>query len=401
MSIIEAFLISFQAIWSNKLRSILTMLGLIIGISSVVTIVSLGNATQSSIEEELSSLGVNSVYIYYEKDTQIMPSERFTFSDINYIEKNFKDTVLYATPGVSRPGVVLSDISESGLVFNASTINTSKAEDLELVNGRFLNEFDINGYKKNIVIDSELADELFGLEEVSGNKILIRTGNTTNAYNIVGVYQKTESLGGYSEAAAYIPYTTMDMMFKLEGEMDVIKVTFNNSVGDINIEKEYIINAIERSNNNLGEGKYTTFSAEDLIETVSSSLGMVTLFISAIAAISLIVGGIGVMNIMLVSVTERTREIGIRKALGAQYTDIMMQFLIEAVTLSLLGGFIGSIFGAVLTTNIGKLISINAALSVDALILAVIFSTSIGIFFGIYPANKAAKLDPIEALRHE
>ncbi|MCK5762840.1 MAG: ABC transporter permease [Clostridiales bacterium] len=401
MNIVEAFLISFQAIWSNKLRSILTMLGLIIGISSVVTIVSLGNATQITIEEELSSLGVNSVFIYYEKSAIIKPSEKFIFNDMSYIEENFIESVLFVTPNISRPGEIISDIYDTGLTFNASTTDTDESEDLTLIDGRFLNDFDISGYKKNIVIDSDIAVELFDDTKISGNKILVKTGNISNSYNIVGVYQKEESIGGFSSAAAYLPYTTMDMIYKLNGQMDGIKITFNSTVENPDLEKERIITAIERRKNNLGEEKYSTFSAEDLIETVSTTLGMITLFISAIAAISLIVGGIGVMNIMLVSVTERTREIGIRKALGAQYSDIMIQFLIEAVTISIIGGFIGSIFGGIFTSVGGKLMDINAVVSVDSLILAILFSTSIGIFFGIYPANKAAKLDPIEALRHE
>ena len=401
MNILEAFYISIQAIWSNKMRSILTMLGLIIGISSVVTIISLGNATQQSIENELSSLGVKSVTIYYEKDAVITPSERFTYSDMDYIQENFMDTVLYVTPEINRQGKILGDVSDAAVSLSASTLDTVDSANLEMLSGRFLNTFDINGYKKNIVIDSDLATEMFGSANASGNKLLITTGNSTNSYNIVGVYEKTESLGGFSQAIAYLPYTTMDMIFSLEGQMDNIKVTFNADVEDTNVEKNKIIAAIERSNGNLGEGKYSTFSAEDLIESVNSTLGMVTIFIGAIAAISLIVGGIGVMNIMLVSVTERTREIGIRKALGAQYGDIMLQFLIEAVTISVLGGLIGSIFGGIFTSIGGQLMSIDAFVSINSLLIAVVFSTSIGIFFGIYPANKAAKLDPIEALRHE
>lgn len=401
MNILEAFYISIQAIWSNKMRSILTMLGLIIGISSVVTIISLGNATQQSIENELSSLGVKSVTIYYEKDAVITPSERFTYSDMDYIQDNFTDTVLYVTPEINRQGKILGDISDAAISLSASTLDTVDSANLDMLSGRFLNTFDINGYKKNIVIDSDLATEMFGSANASGNKLLITTGNSTNSYNIVGVYEKTESLGGFSQAKAYLPYTTMDMIFKLEGQMDNIKVTFNADIEDTNVEKNKIIAAIERSNGNLGEGKYSTFSAEDLIESVNSTLGMVTIFIGAIAAISLIVGGIGVMNIMLVSVTERTREIGIRKALGAQYGDIMLQFLIEAVTISVLGGLIGSIFGGVFTSIGGQLMKIDAFVSINSLLIAVVFSTSIGIFFGIYPANKAAKLDPIEALRHE
>jgi len=401
MSIIEAFFISIQAIWSNKLRSILTMLGLIIGISSVVTIVSLGNATQTAIEEELSSLGINSIYIYHDRQETIKPSESLSIDDMKYVEKTFEDTVLYVTPNIEEYGTILSDIEETGLMLSASTLNTDEAEDLTLVEGRFLNEFDISGYKRHIVIDSDLAEILYGSTTAVGNKVLVTARKATSAYQIVGVYENKETLEGFSESRAYMPYTTMDMMFKLQGQIGGLKVTFDPSVEDINVEIQYIVTAIERYNRNIGEGKYVTFSAEDFIESVNETLGMLTLFVSAIAGISLVVGGIGVMNIMLVSVTERTKEIGIRKALGAQYTDIMLQFLIEAITISIIGGMIGSIFGGIFTHFGGKLMKMNAVMSMNSLLLAVVFSVSIGLFFGIYPANKAAKLDPIEALRHE
>ncbi|MBN2259928.1 MAG: ABC transporter permease [Clostridiales bacterium] len=401
MNFLEAFYISLDSIWSNKMRSILTMLGLIIGISSVVTIISLGNATQNTIETELSSLGVNSITVYLNRDVTIKPSDKLIHSDIDMIEENFSDAVMYATPSISKGGVILSDVSETNVNFTAATENTFDSENLNMIEGRFLNDFDSIGYKKNIVIDSDLATELFGSGLATGNKILISTGATSQSYFVVGVYEMKESLGGFSTATVYLPYTTMDAMFNMQGILDSLKITFKSSVEDPNLEIKYIINSIERKHSNIGEEVYSTFSAEDLIDTVSQTLGLVTLFIGAIAAISLVVGGIGVMNIMLVSVTERTREIGIRKALGAQYTDIMLQFLIEAVTIAILGGIIGSIFGAIFTSVGGNLMKIDSVVSGDALVMAVVFSTSIGIFFGLYPANKAAKLDPIVALRHE
>jgi putative ABC transport system permease protein len=401
MNILEAFYISLDSIWSNKMRSILTMLGLIIGISSVVAIVSLGNATQNSIEENLSSLGINSITVYYNKDATIAPGDLFTFSDIELIEENFKDQVTYVIPSVTRNGTIVGDVNDTGISFNGSVEKTEESEDLTMVNGRFLNAFDFEGYKKNIVIDSDLAEEIFGSQTPTGQKIMIQIGQSSQSFMVVGVYEKEEGLGGFSSSTIYVPYTTMNMMYNLDNKVDSLSVTFNETVENPSEEIQYVINALERSNNSIGDEKYNTFSAEDLIDTVNETLGMVTLFIGAIAAISLVVGGIGVMNIMLVSVTERTREIGIRKALGAQYSDIMLQFLIEAITIAILGGIIGSLFGGFMTSIGGNLMDIKATVSLDALLLAVIFSMSIGIFFGLYPANKAAKLDPIEALRHE
>lgn len=382
------------------MRSILTMLGLIIGISSVVAIVSLGNGASADIESNLSSLGINSITINEARGSNLAPSEKLTLDDMDFIMENF-DEVDYVTPSNTQSGTILSNIEETGISFSASTLQTKESEDLTMVEGRFLNDFDINGYKKNIVIDSDLAEDLYGTGYPIGESILVTVGRQTSSFTIIGVYEKEESLGGFSQSTAYLPYTTMDNIFRLEGYVSGLKVTYSSDVEDPSTEIQSIITAIERSNGNYGDEKYDTFSAEDMIETVNSTLGTITLFISAIAAISLLVGGIGVMNIMLVSVTERTREIGIRKALGAQYADIMLQFLIEAITISILGGLIGSVFGGVFTSIGGSVMDITATVSMDSLLLAVVFSTSIGIFFGIYPANKAAKLDPIEALRHE
>jgi putative ABC transport system permease protein len=401
MNILEGFYIALDAIWSNKMRSFLTMLGLIIGIASVVTIVSLGNATQNSIEENLSSLGVDTVTIYLDRKATIEPSDQLLYRDIAMLEENFSGSVAYANAGATQSGTIIEEIDDTQVSIVAASGGSEESVGIEIIEGRFLNDFDFDGYKKNVVIDSELAEQLFEGVSSIGQKFMIRTGAASQSFLVVGVYEKEQTLSGYSSHQAYLPYTTMDMIYNLEGKIDSISVTLEGETEDTEIILSRIIAILEKSHSNTGEDKYDTFSAEDMIETVNDTLGMVTLFIGAIAGISLVVGGIGVMNIMLVSVTERTREIGIRKALGAQYKDIMIQFLIEAVTLALLGGIIGAAFGAGFTSVGGKLMQIDASVSVNALILAIVFSSSIGIFFGIYPANKAAKLDPIVALRHE
>lgn len=400
MNIYEAFKISIEAIWASKMRSILTMLGLIIGISSVVTIVSLGNGTQDEIASSLESLGVNTVYLNYARKVTQSPSDKFTISDVDNIMENFPDDLDGVVPSISRSGTIMEDIDESSISFTAINKYSENILDLNMMSGRFINEFDIEGYKNNIVIDSELADELFQGEEASGNKLLIKSGKSTSSYNIVGVYEKLVDEFGYSSPSIYLPYTTMDMKFSLKGEVNSLMLSVKTEKDPTEIG-EKVVDFIERSNGNSGEDKYSVFSAVEKIELVTSTLGTLTLFVSAIAAVSLVVGGIGVMNIMLVSVTERTKEIGIRKALGAKYIDIMMQFLIEAVTISVLGGIIGSLFGIVFIKVGSGIVGINASLSPESLVLAVVFSTSIGIFFGIYPAQRAAKLNPIDALRYE
>lgn len=400
MNFIEAFRISIDSIWNNKMRSLLTMLGLIIGISSVVTIVSIGNGTQAQITENLQSLGVNKVSIYYSRSADFSPSDRIKSEDIDKIMENFSDELDGVTLDNSRSATIEENIDENSINIVASNNFTMSSEDLTLVSGRFINDFDIDSYKKNIVIDSDLATELFGGTNAAGQKMLIKTSDLTGYYNIVGVYEKEESVFGFSTSKAYIPYTTMDMVYNLKGQANGLTLLVKND-NDIDSVSSRVMSYIERIKSNQGEEKYTTYSSDSQIEMVSSTLGTITLFISAIAGISLVVGGIGVMNIMLVSVTERTREIGIRKSLGAKYSDIMLQFLIEAVTISLLGGIIGTVVGIFLINIAGSIVNINATLSIDSLVLAIAVSVSIGMFFGIYPANKAAKLDPIEALRYE
>ncbi len=400
MNIYEAFKLSIEAIWLNKMRSMLTMLGLIIGISSVVTIVSLGNGTQDEIKSNLESLGVNTVYINYSRNIIQSPSDKLKLEDVDKIMASFADSLDGVVPSISRYASIVEDISDPDVNLTGINEYFSSIKDLEIISGRFINDFDIAGYKSNILIGSSLAQSLFGDGEAISNKIFIKSGNNTSSYNVVGVYKSEENETGYSAEEVYLPYTTMDMKFSLNGEVSSLILAVKEDK-DPNEIGESVIEFIERSNDNAGVGKYSSFSAVEKIEMMTSTLGTMTLFVSSIAGVSLVVGGIGVMNIMLVSVTERTREVGIRKALGAKYLDIMLQFLMEAVTISLLGGLIGSILGIVFIKIGGNIIGVSASLSLNSLFLALIFSISIGVFFGIYPARRAAILNPIDALRYE
>lgn len=400
MNIIEAFIIAFSAIWSNKMRSLLTMLGLIIGISSVVTIVSIGNGTQDAMVENFESLGINRISISEQRRVTLTPSEKLTASDMALIRQSFEEEVETITPRLTKNVTIVENIDETDVSLVGVSVDSEETLDLTLVNGRFINVFDIDARKERVVIDSDTAQAIYESTDVVGEKILLSFGKTTKSVQIVGVYEAEESLSGFSTAKMYTPYTTIDKMFNLQGVINGIEIGLSADA-DKDLLKSQILSLIERRHGNEGEDKYSTFSAEDQMEMVTSTLETVTLFISAIAGISLIVGGIGIMNIMLVSVTERTREIGIRKALGATRKDILTQFLIEAITVSILGGLLGALVGFILTQLASSLMDLTARFSYDSLLLAVVFSASIGIFFGIYPANKAAKLDPIEALRYE
>lgn len=394
----EALRIAFSALRSNKLRAVLTMLGIIIGIASVVTIVSLGDGTQAQVSENFEELGLRTITINYSRGASLKPSDRFERSDLSAIEETIEG-VAHTLPRVSTSGRLVGDLSDTQLSLSGTAAAGLQAENLELVTGRFLTDLDVVDTNRTLVIGTDLAEEAFGGSPALGQTLLVRIGQGTQAFTVVGVYALTDDLAASGTLTAYAPYTTLlalDQSVTIGG----LSVTFDETV-DLDVATAETLSLLEKRHGNVGEGLYDSFSAESMMEMVSETMGTITLFIGAIAGISLLVGGIGVMNIMLVSVTERTREIGIRKALGAQHRDIMLQFMIEALLIALIGGAIGALLGVGLTAFGGRLMDMEVGLSTGALALAFLFSTAIGLFFGIYPAGRAAKLDPIVALRHE
>lgn len=400
MKPLELLKIAVSSIKSNKVRSLLTMLGLIIGISSVVTILSIGDGTEASISESLGSLGVNNITISESRDETLLPSDKLGYEDMSLIQEAFPELISGISPNVSEIAQIRADVEDKTITVNGSSADSKAIDNLELVSGRFLNDNDILTKKKVIVIDSESAESLFGKQEPVGQTIALDSGPKTSSYSIVGVYKKEESSLGISSIEFYAPYTTVDQVFNLKGKIKGIKVLLADSE-TVAEDANRIIHFIERIHHNEDQGKYEYFSLGSMIDTVSETLGMVTLLVSAVAGISLVVGGIGVMNIMLVSVTERTREIGVRKALGAKRKDILLQFLVEAVIICLIGGAIGVGFGYILTEIAERIFDTPMSISLFSVLLSTLFSTAMGVIFGVYPADKASKLDPIESLRYE
>lgn len=400
MRSIELIMIALSSIWSNKLRSLLTMLGLIIGISAVVTILSIGEGSKNAIADQLGSLGIQNITIQESRNVSLSPSERLEIEDMARIKTAFPDLVQAVVPSISRTATIIQDIDETSVSMTGASQDTKIIDSLTMVSGRAIEESDILSRRSVIVIDSELSTTLFGEGSSLGRPLIINNGVKANQYVIIGVYEKSTNSLGFSESKIYTPYTTLDKNFNLRGRIGGITLSMTNK-DTLKLDAGRILEYLKRIHRTSEEEPYSYFSLDSMLDTVSTTLGQITLLISAIAGISLVVGGIGVMNIMLVSVTERTREIGIRKALGARGIDILVQFLVEAVVICLIGGALGVVFGFIFTEMAQLVMKTEMSLTLSSVLLATLFASAIGIIFGVYPANRASNLDPIEALRYE
>lgn len=402
MDLLESVRVSLSCIISNKLRSFLTMLGIIIGISSVIAIFSIGRGGKSAITGEFEKIGVNVLQVMVNSTSQINKRDYFALSDIKSIKERVPE-VKNAAPMFQRRGLIKTDNFTKLAIIMATNEDYSAIGNIKILHGRFLNERDVMSQKNVVVLDHISAKTIFGYEDCTGDTVKLANENNTVNATVVGVY-RSES-GSLGEAFAdsmpiflYIPVSLANRLYPNDfniGQIDVL-------IGDPKTRdtaSSSIIRILENTHHN--SDKYKADSLIKQLDEVNRILSIFTAVIGSIAGISLLVGGIGVMNIMLVSVTERTREIGIRKAIGATRRDIMIQFLVEAVIISLIGGLIGMLFGVAMAKGVGAVLKITPEVSLATILLAVLFSSAVGVFFGIYPASKASKLDPIEALRYE
>lgn len=395
----ELFRIALSAIWSNKMRSLLTMLGIIIGISSVVTIVSIGDGTKASMNDQLSNLSGNNfqVYMNYRLDSEVFEKAMITAEDIAALQTKFQKETLEIAPDSSVSGEVVGNLEQPSATFRGSSSGTLKMSKATIVEGRDLLDEERANKKNVVVIGERLAKDLFPGMSAIGQTLFLQMDDTSTGFQIVGVYtqedQRSESYGGF------IPIGTAQKILNQTyyGSLNIYPAEGQST----EVLSTRIVKFLESRHDAEGQNFYMVFSPEAALATVNDVLGKVTLLIAAIAGIALLVGGIGVMNIMLVSVTERIREIGIRKAIGAKRHHIMIQFLIESVLLTLTGGIIGAALGMGLAAIACSAMKVPRVISTDAILYASAFSIAIGLFFGIYPASQAAKLSPIEALRHE
>ncbi|MDY3109353.1 MAG: ABC transporter permease [Lachnospiraceae bacterium] len=404
--IFEYIKIALMNIKNNKGRSILTMLGIIIGISSVIMIISIGNGMRQEINSELNSIAGGQIALYTNSSVE-GNDVSFTEEDFDLIKEKV-DHVKGVTANYSVWGSVNVKKGHFEAVVRAGNEALQYIAATEpIVKGRYFNEVEALNGSKVCVISEASAKMLFGTTDVVGMSFETTVWNYTQELKIIGVRADNQSTlinmlggdGGY--VSAEIPMSTLASCFGFfTEEFDQFYILAEKPEYSAQVAEDSM-RLMELKHKVRGENKIMMESFSDYTATYDSILNVITLFISFVAAISLMVGGIGVMNIMLVSVTERTREIGIRKALGARTGSILLQFLAESGIITLLGGLIGIVVGSGLAILACSLLGFTAHVSVVTVLIAVIFSSAVGIFFGIYPAKKAARLSPIEALRHE
>jgi len=389
----EIFNTALIALWSNKVRSFLTTLGVIIGVFAVVTLVSLVTGVQNYVTDQFEDIGSNIIYVMpgsggIGNDPALsFTNNKLAEKHVDLIKRNVGKEILSITPYVSIAKNLTYKTKNYYATVSGTNEQSEKMFNLSFTEGKFYNAFDVKSKRHVVVLGSNVKEELFKNTNAVGKSIKI--GDRT--FEIIGVLEeKSQDF----DNAVWLPFTTMQQVFDIDIYSYIALQT--KSADNIDLVTKSIEIALLQD---LSTDDFTLFSQTDLLDSVQEILGILQVALGAVAGISLLVGGIGIMNIMLVSVTERTREIGLRKALGATSYNIGLQFIIESVVVSLSGGIIGLFFGWVVTLIANNWI--RAEITPWSVGLAIGFSIVVGLVFGTYPALNAAKKDPIEALRYE
>jgi putative ABC transport system permease protein len=406
MSPVMTTRIALKALARNKMRTALTMLGMIIGVSAVITLVALGHGAQTLIEEQIRSGGTNMVTVMAGNFTMggvrggVGAASSLKIEDVDAIKKEVQN-IEYIAPGVNTRAQVIAGNQNWSTRLEGTDVDFPLIRSWPVKHGVFFSSQDVTGSAKVAVLGKSVSDVLFGPDvDPTGQMIRIRN----QPFKVIGMMdvKGQGAMGNDQDDVIFAPYTTVQK--RLQGQQNIQTITISASSADATTQVADAVAAVMRTQHKLVSGDpddFTIRTQQEIADIRTATVDTMTNLLAGIAGVSLIVGGIGIMNIMLVSVTERTREIGIRMAIGAKGRDVLLQFLVEAVVISLLGGGIGIALGFGMADLATRIWQFPTDVSVEAVIMAFAFSAITGIFFGFYPARKAAALDPIVALRYE
>lgn len=399
---------ALESLTANKLRAGLTILGIVIGVAAVIAMLAVGTGAQDTIIGQISGIGTNLLFVFRGNMQQEVSNEQpLTLGDVQAFSDVFQAPHVEAVaPTLSGNSMVVFEGEQASVELNAVTPEYENVRNYGLIEGEFITEEHVNGRASVALLGPEVADKLFDRREfITGETIRV----DGQPFRVIGILEpKGGGSFGSQDNVILVPITTARARL-LNREFDHVDVVFIQSIdaASVPVAREEIAQILRtRHRTELGADDFTIFTQEDFLSVAGTITNVFTIFLGGIAAISLLVGGIGIMNIMLVSVTERTKEIGLRKAVGARKMDILIQFLTESILLSLFGGIVGIIFGWIISAVVGRIAAATGTpfspnVGLDAILLATLFSTAVGLFFGIYPANRAASLEPVEALRYE
>jgi putative ABC transport system permease protein len=400
----NAFLIALKEIKRNILRSILTILGIVIGVASVIAMVMIGDGTTANVKESISKLGTNMLTLIVGQEKRGAPREdnsakSFEDDDISAIKNQLQNIKAVAAENSSSVNIVYGNKSNSSFVIGTNN-DYFIIKDWELSDGRIFDESELNTGKSTCILGSTIATVLFEDENPIGANIRLKNFSC----NVIGVLKSkgAAAFGRDQDEVVIVPLKMSQR--KIKGDKKISSILISITEGKYIENAKSDITALMQERRAIKVGENDNFyirDMEEILSAMTSTTKMLTYLLGSIAAISLLVGGIGIMNIMLVSVTERTKEIGTRLAIGAMENEVLLQFLVEAIVLSTLGGIIGISLGLGIGATVVNMMDLPFILNEQIILISFIFSTLIGVFFGYFPAQKAAKLNPIDALRYE
>jgi len=408
MNYLTSYLLALESLTANKLRSALTVLGIVIGVGAVIAMLSIGRGAQNTITGSIEGIGTNLLFVISGGAEDVRNAKPLTLTDAEALQDSFQaPSVIGVAPLMQGVAEVSAQGETAQTTLDGVTADYEWVRNATIAEGEFVNETHLLSRSAVVVLGVKVADNLFGRHEgLVGETVRIEG----QPFRIIGILEEKGGSGFVDEDdRVIVPLTTAQSRLLRRStpnrvDMIIVQALDAEAVPQASQEVADILRARHRTE--IGADDFTIFNQQDFLDTAQTITSVLTIFLGGIAAISLLVGGIGIMNIMLVSVIERTREIGLRKALGARKRDILIQFLAESSLLSLTGGILGIILGWLISLAVGAIAAasnadINPVIGLDSVLLATLFSMAVGLFFGLYPANRAANLEPVEALRYE